>query len=133
NAEIFMGMPLAFAAFWLVRQSHCRWSAAQMVGVGVLIGIGTMLKPSGISMIFAAFPYVLMVGEGSRKNRFRLCGWMSAGIGIVGILALIHGWFLGWDDFIYATVTYRLTLQSSATVSLVHHIKALAHTAWTTV
>lgn len=133
NAEVFMGLPLAFAAFWLVRQAQERWSPAQLVGVGVLIGIATLLKPSGIAMVFTAIPFILLIGEGSRRNRFRLCGWLCAGIAIVGAAALIHGWFLGWHNFIYATITYRMTLQSSTTVTLLHHLRAIAHTAWTTV
>ena len=44
---------------------------------------------------------------------------------MIGIPALIHGWLLGWDDFIYATVTYRLTMQSSATVGVGHHLAAI--------
>ena len=44
----------------------------------------------------------------------------------VAIPTLIHGWFLGWQDFLYATITYRLTMQSSATVGIAQHIQALA-------
>lgn len=132
NAEVFMGLPLAFAAFWLVRQAQLRWSSAQLVAVGVLIGIGTLLKPSGIAMFFTAIPYIMAIGEGSRRNRLRLCGWLTGGIALVGIAALVHGWFLGWSDFIYATVTYRLTLQSSASVSVLHHADRFGSMVWTT-
>lgn len=132
NAEIFMGLPLAFAAFWLVRQAQVRWSTYQLVGAGVLIGIGTLLKPSGIAMLLTALAFILLAGEGSRRDRFRMSGWLVAGVTVVGVAALIHGWFLGWHDFIYATVTYRLTLQSSATVSMVHHAYRFVSTLWTT-
>lgn len=132
NAEGFMGMPLAFAAFWLVRQAQVRWTMRELFGVGVLIGIGTLLKPSGVVMLFTAFAFILMVGEGPRKQRLRYCGAIFAGIALVGVLTLLHGWYLGWDDFIYATVTYRLTLQSSATVSLIHHLQSLGSMAWNT-
>jgi 4-amino-4-deoxy-L-arabinose transferase-like glycosyltransferase len=124
NAEIFMGLPLAFVAFMLVRQAQSQWSLPQLFSAGVLIGIGTLLKPSGIVMLFTALAFILMVAPGPRKHRLRLCADLVAGVTVVGILALVHGWFLGWDDFIYATVTYRLTLQSSATVSLMHHLDA---------
>jgi len=133
NAEIFMGLPLAFAAFWLVRQAQDGWSARQMVGTGVLIGVGTLLKPSGIAMMLTAIPYILLIGTGSRRYRLQLCGWLSAGVGMVGIAALIHGWYLGWDNFIYATVTYRMTLQSSASVSLLHHAYRFGAMLWTMV
>ena len=49
-----MGMPAAFAAFWLLRMAQERWSPWQLVGVGVLIGLSTVLKPSGIVMLAAA-------------------------------------------------------------------------------
>ena len=29
---------------------------------------------------------------------------------------MIHGYLIGWDDFVYAAITYRINFQSSATV-----------------
>jgi 4-amino-4-deoxy-L-arabinose transferase-like glycosyltransferase len=133
NAEIFMGLPLTFAAFMLVRQAQTRWSWTQLFSVGVLIGIATLLKPSGIVMAFTAIAFILMVAPGPRKARLRLCLWLLGGVTLVGVGALIHGWFLGWSDFIYATVTYRLTLQSSATVSMLHHFASFGNMIWNTI
>jgi 4-amino-4-deoxy-L-arabinose transferase-like glycosyltransferase len=131
NAEIFLGLPAAFAAFWLLRQHQTGWSRWQLRGVGVLIGIATLLKPSGIVMAFVALAFIIVIVDRPLRERLRLCAAVGTGIVAVGIPTLIHGWYLGWDDFIYATMTYRLTHQSSATVGLVHHIQAVSSLIWT--
>jgi 4-amino-4-deoxy-L-arabinose transferase-like glycosyltransferase len=125
NAEIFMGLPAAFAVFWLLRQHQTGWSLWQLRGVGALIGIATLLKPSGIVMSFVAVAFVLILVERPLRECLRLCAAIGTGIAAVGIPTLIHGWYLGWGDFIYATVMYRLTHQSSATVGIAHHFQAL--------
>lgn len=125
NAEAFMGMPAAFAAFWLLRMAQTRWSTPQLVGVGMLVGLSTVLKPSGIVMLPVAWAMLWLGDDVSRRERLRRGGWVLLGLGIVGAATFIHGYFLGWDDFFYATVTYRLTLQSSATVSLSQHFRAI--------
>jgi len=130
NAEVFMGMPAAFAALWLLRMSQRGWSAWQLAGVGVLAGLSTLLKPSGIVTLFIAWAFIWLL-DGTRRQRLRRCGYVLAGISFVGIITLIHGYTLGWDDFIYATVTYRLTHQSSATVSLLHHLRAIGSLTYT--
>lgn len=126
NAEIFMGLPAAFAAFWLLRQQQMGWSMWQLGGVGVLIGLATLLKPAGITTLFVAIAFLLLIAEGTLRERLRLCAAVGIGIIAVAIPTLIHGWFLGWQDFLYATITYRLTMQSSATVGIAQHIQALA-------
>lgn len=125
NAEVFMGLPAAFAAFWLLRQQQTRWTRAGLIGIGILIGIATVLKPSGVVMLFVALAFIGMTAGGTRRERLRLCGIMLLGVTIVGIVTLLHGWYLGWGDFFYATITYRLTSQSSATVSTMHHLRAI--------
>lgn len=132
NAEVFMGLPAAFAAFWLLRQQQTRWTRTGLIGIGILIGLATVLKPSGIVMLFVALAFIWIVAEGTRRNRLRLCGILLIGITIVGIITLLHGWYLGWHDFFYATITYRLTHQSSATVSAMHHLRALGSLVWDT-
>jgi hypothetical protein len=44
---------------------------------------------------------------------------------LVVALTLLHGWYLGWHNFIYATLTYRLSAQSSVTVGLVYNLQAI--------
>jgi hypothetical protein len=50
---------------------------------------------------------------------------MSLGLAVIGVPSLAHGWFLGWNDFIYATVEYRLTAQSSVTKTLQGHLDGI--------
>jgi 4-amino-4-deoxy-L-arabinose transferase-like glycosyltransferase len=131
NAEVFMGMPAAFAALWLLRMSQQGWSSWQLAGVGVLSGFSTLLKPSGIVMLFVAWGFIWLVDDAPRQERLKRCAWVLLGIGLIGVITFIHGYTLGWDDFLYATVTYRLTLQSSATVSLFRHIWAIGSLTYT--
>lgn len=131
NAEIFMGLPAAFAAFWLLRMQQTRWTSAELAGVGILIGISTVLKPSGVVMLLVALSFISMVAGGTRREKLKLCMPVLGGVTIVGILTFLHGWYLGWNDFFYATITYRLTLQSSATVGIMRHLHALVSLAYT--
>jgi hypothetical protein len=131
NAEIFMGVPAAFAAFWLLRMSQERWSAPQLFAVGVLSGLATVLKPSGVVMLFTAWAFIWLVDDASRAERLKRGGWVLLGMSLVGAITFIHGYMLGWDDFFYATVTYRLTLQSSATVTVTGHLRSIGSLTYT--
>lgn len=131
NAEVFMGMPAAFAAFWLLRMAQERWSPWQLVGVGILTGVSTVLKPSGIVMLFVAWAFLWYVDHATRRERLARAGWVLLGTAIVGAITFIHGAFLGWDNFFYATVTYRLTLQSSATVTFTGHLWSIGSLTYT--
>lgn len=126
NAEVFMGLPAAFAALWLLSIGRHGWSTRHLAGVGVLIGLATILKPSGIVMLPVAWVFILMSREEPASVYARRCAAVLAGIVVVAIPIAIHGIYLGWSDFIYATVTYRLTQQSSASVGLAHNVVRLA-------
>lgn len=131
NAEIFMGAPAALVALWLYRLARTGWHGGQLVAIGVLIGITSSLKPSGAVMFPVAIAYIWMLGirmpgAGCDKRvLIRRMLQVAGGVAIVGMLSLLHGWYLGWSNFIYATVTYRLTAQSAATVGFEHHIAAI--------
>ena len=130
NAEAFMGLPAALAAAWLLRLSRDGWARWQLVGVGVLIGLATSLKPSGLVMLLVAIAFISMAGRSaSRQQRWSRMWPILAGLAAVGAASLLHGWYLGWDDFFYATISYRLTAQSAATVGVDHNIAAIARLA----
>ncbi|HYI25943.1 MAG TPA: glycosyltransferase family 39 protein [Thermomicrobiales bacterium] len=131
NSEMFMGCPVAVAMLWLLwigRNGCSRW---QLTGTGILLGIAISLKPSAATMVPVALAFILLVADpASIRIRLARCGWVVFGVAVAGILSLVHGWILGWDDFVYATITYRLHAQSAATVGLGHNIEAIGRLSW---
>lgn len=125
NAEVFAGMPAAFAAFWLLRQAQTKWTIRGLIGIGVLIGLSTVLKPSGGTMWLAAIAFLMIYGDDARKTRFKRCGWITLGVGLVATITFIHGWTLGWHDFFYATVTYRFVQQSALSYGWLHNLRQI--------
>jgi hypothetical protein len=109
----------------MIRGIETRWAHHWVFLTGVLAGVATMLKPSGIVMLPIAIFAIVATTRGHGGQWRVPVGWLLAGIATVGIPAVIHGWALGWSDFLYATVTYRLTLQSSATVGVSHHLASV--------
>ncbi len=125
NAEMFMILPSAWSVWTMIRGIETRWAHHWVFLTGVLAGVATMLKPSGIVMLPIAVFAIVATTRGQEGQWRAPVGWLLAGIAIVGIPTAIHGWMLGWSDFLYATVTYRLTLQSSATVGFSHHLASI--------
>lgn len=126
NAEMFMVLPAAWSIWTLIRAMETAWAAHWVLLTGVLIGVATMLKPSGIVMAPVAVVAIIAMARRDPGRAWRApLLWLLAGITMIGVPALVHGWLLGWSDFLYATVTYRLTMQSSATVGIAHHLAAL--------
>ncbi|HEV2067857.1 MAG TPA: glycosyltransferase family 39 protein [Thermomicrobiales bacterium] len=126
NSEMFMGFPIALAALWLLRTSRTGWNPWHLVGIGLLLGIATSVKPAAAVMFPVTWAFILKLEDSaSLRERLRRSLFVAAGITIVGILSLLHGWYLGWNDFIYATFIYRVTAQSSATVGLQHNLEAI--------
>ncbi|MDQ4099021.1 MAG: glycosyltransferase family 39 protein [Chloroflexota bacterium] len=128
NAEIFMSLPAAIAALVLLQSARAGWSTRGLVLTGVLIGIATLLKPSGIVMLPVAWAFIYLDVERPRRAQHRRSAAVLAGVVIAASPSLIHGIIIGWDEYLYATVTYRLTSQSSATVGWDHHLRALLGT-----
>jgi 4-amino-4-deoxy-L-arabinose transferase-like glycosyltransferase len=127
NAEVFMALPAAASVWLLLRASRRDWGASSLIVVGVLAGVATLLKPSGVVMVAVALAYIYLASlEGRRAITVRSL-WVLLGTAIAVAPALIHGWMIGWDGFIYASVTYRLHFQSSATVGPMHHLIALGN------
>ncbi|MDQ2682086.1 MAG: glycosyltransferase family 39 protein [Chloroflexota bacterium] len=128
NAEIFMALPAAISILTLLRAYERGWSVSWLVLTGILVGISTQLKPSGIVMIGVAALFVaLMARESVQFSRVvsARIGAVLGGFGISLLPAIYHGIRVGWDAWLYASVTYRLTRQSTPTSSLEHHLSAL--------
>ncbi len=131
NAEMFMGFPAALARLWLLWIGRTGWSRWQLAGTGALIGIAISLKPSAATIWPVAIAFIVLVAtSGTWRQRIQRSGWLTLGVTIIGLLSLLHGWWLGWSDFVYATFTYRLHAQSAATVGLQHNLEAIGRLAW---
>lgn len=133
NAEVFMALPAAAAAWLLLRACRQGWGRVSLIGVGALAGLATVLKPSGVVMIPIAIAFVALTSLDGNRAILRRSLWIVLGVAIIAAPTLIHGWMIGWHQFIFASVTYRLEYQSSTTVSAMHHVRAIGklfHRTW---
>jgi 4-amino-4-deoxy-L-arabinose transferase-like glycosyltransferase len=133
NAEVFMALPAAIAAWLLLQQPRTGWSRRSLVLIGVLAGFATLLKPSGLVMLPVAVAFAWLEGKADPRVAARRSGWLALGFAAALAPALVHGWLIGWDAFVYAAIAYRITEQSSLTVGPLHHVVhlgALAADAW---
>ncbi|MDQ3779482.1 MAG: glycosyltransferase family 39 protein [Chloroflexota bacterium] len=124
NAEVFMALPAAGAVWLLWRAATTGWRRWPLVAAGVSIGLATLLKPSGIVVIGVGLALIWLL-ESRNRTLLQRAGWLIAGFGLALLPALAHGWWIGWDAYLYAAVTYRPTSQSSATAGLDHQLLAL--------
>lgn len=125
NAEVFLALPAAALAWLLLRASRRDWHCSALVAVGVCAGLATLLKPSGLVMLPTALVFLWLVGRGAGAPMVRRTLAIGTGFVIAIMPALVHGWLVGWQAFVFAAVTYRMRHQSSATASLPHHLHAL--------
>ena len=129
NAETFMAVPAAFAIITLIRAWERNWSPVWLAATGLLIGIATQLKPSGVMSLFVAIGFIAVMTVDT-DHFVRLTARRSLpvmlGFGTSLVPAIYHGYRIGFDAFVYGSVGYRLTRQSSATGSVHHHVRALS-------
>lgn len=125
NAEIFMGAPAAISAAAMLVATRRNWPWTALVTAGIMAGLATLLKPAGIVMYPLALMVIWRLGDGPWRLQLRRAGLVGLGLAAVGIPTLIHGWMLGWSEFTYATITYRISAQSSLTVGVYHNVRAL--------
>jgi 4-amino-4-deoxy-L-arabinose transferase-like glycosyltransferase len=121
NAEVFMALPAAAAAWLLLRWARRGGGRGTLVAVGMLAATATLLKPSGVVMLPVAIGFVWLADGVSWRVTSARWGWLCGGFALGMVPALIHGWLVGWHDFVYASFTYRLEYQSSATATWAHH------------
>lgn len=125
NAEVFMALPCAAAAWLMLRAQQRGWVWHLLFFIGVLSSFATLLKPSGIVMIPVAMLFIVAVGNGGVRDAVRRITWLWLGV-LAGVApALIHGYMVGWDNFVFASVTYRIDYQSSATVNWHQHLHSI--------
>jgi 4-amino-4-deoxy-L-arabinose transferase-like glycosyltransferase len=121
NAEVFMALPSAAVAWLLWRWVQRGGGRGSLVAVGALAAVATLLKPSGVVMLPVALGFVWLIGGASWRQAIGRSAWIGSGFALGMVPALVHGWLVGWHDFVYASVAYRLEYQSSATVTRAHH------------
>ena len=128
NAEVFMALPVAAGAWLLLRAIGLPEGRARRWHLGAVGGcaaLALLLKPSGLVLLPMAVAFLwLRAPAGPRASAARL--WpVLAGFAAILAPALIHGWYLGWHEYIFAAVTYRLSYQSTTTASFAHQMEAL--------
>lgn len=122
NAEVFMALPAIGGVWLLLRAQERGWAAGTLALVGGLATVATLMKPSGIVMFPVALAFIALVGAGGWNAVARRGGWVLGGGAVALLPALIHGWVVGWDAFVYAAITYRVTHQSSLTAGMERHL-----------
>jgi hypothetical protein len=133
NAEVFMALPSAAAVLTLLKSWDHDWSRWRLLLTGGLIGAATLLKPTAIVMLFVGAAFAGLVGDGSPFAIIRRWWWIGFGFGLAIAPAFIDGYLTGWHNFIYASITYRMTHQSSMQQGFIHHlasIKDMSGRAW---
>jgi len=125
NAEVFMALPAAGCVVVLYRAFKRGWTPILLIATGLLIGVATLLKPSGIVMLPVAIAFTWIATDASNRMVMKRSAWISLGFFAALAPAFIHGYLVGWDNFVFASITYRITHQSSATNSATHHAHAL--------
>ncbi|MEA2582244.1 MAG: hypothetical protein QOF33_329 [Thermomicrobiales bacterium] len=134
NAEVFLALPSAVALWLLLRLRADRWPAANLLAIGGLAGMATLLKPSGVVVLPIAVGFLWFEGAAGVRTALRRSAVVTAGFGAALAPAFVHGWLIGWDDFLFASITYRLQHQSSLTVGPLNHAvslgRMLLHSWW---
>lgn len=125
NAEVFMALPAAGGAMLLWRASRFGWRPHHLMLAGALIAIATFMKPSGIVMLPVAYAFAWLATDVALRDVIRRSLWVSGGFLAALAPAFVHGYLVGWDNFVFASITYRITNQSSATNSVTQHVNAL--------
>jgi hypothetical protein len=128
NAEIFMALPASLAIITLIRAFERNWNPAWLAATGLLIGIATQLKPSAVTSLIVVVGFIaVMVVDTDHFVRLTMRRSLPVmlGFGASLVPALYHGYRVGFDAFVYGSVGYRITRQSSANGSIHHHVRAL--------
>ncbi len=97
NAEVFMIAASTLSAYFMWRK---RWFTA-----GLLVGVAVLLKPSGGAALVFGLLWLLQLRAPRRD-------WLAlvAGTALPLLLAFLHGVItVGADDYLYATVFFRLS------------------------
>jgi hypothetical protein len=91
-----------------------------LFAAGAAGAFGVLMKQSGFDGLLVALVVVLAT-RGSRRK----AGWLVAGAAVPLVLSAIHGALVGWHDYWYAVVGYKLSVSSGAGSGLARRLAAL--------
>jgi Dolichyl-phosphate-mannose-protein mannosyltransferase len=112
NAEVFMALPSAVAAWLLLRLKPDGWPRLHLLAIGGLAGLATLLKPCGLVVLPIAVAFAWLEGTAGAGTAVRRTGWLALGFAAALAPAFVHGWLIGWNDFLFAAITYRVAHQN---------------------
>jgi hypothetical protein len=64
-----------------------------------------------------ALGFLMLVGSRDLRTIVHRCLWCVMGTAVIGVVSLAHGYKVGWDQYWFATVTFRTRYQSTAASS----------------
>jgi 4-amino-4-deoxy-L-arabinose transferase-like glycosyltransferase len=129
NAEVFMALPSAIGILALLRSFDLNWSRRWLTLAGIMTGVATLMKPSGIVILLVGAAFVGLASAGGTRAVLGRWGWLIFGFIAALAPALIQGYLVGWDNFIFASVTYRMFHQSGMQKGPMHQVTAVLNMA----
>jgi hypothetical protein len=106
NGELAAALP-ATAAVTAVLAWRRDGRSVWLVAAGAAGAVGVLMKQSGFDGLLVALVVVLAT-NGCRRR----AGWVLAGAAVPLGLAAVHGVLVGWHDYWYAVVGYKLSASS---------------------
>lgn len=127
NAETFMNLPIAVSAFFILRAGSKGSPVADSFLAGILAGVATQIKPSGLAVFIFGCLYVLFMTLRKREAMptsflVKGLGGLTLGFALSLIPALTHGFMVGWDRFIYAAIGFSATRASPISHPMLFHV-----------
>jgi 4-amino-4-deoxy-L-arabinose transferase-like glycosyltransferase len=126
NGEVFMALPLAAAALVMLRGNRVGWPRRHLLGAGLLVGLATVIKPSAMFMLPAFILFIWLTSDRRGVVPVRRWVWLGTGFALAIVPAAVHGWYVGWDKYVFAVITYRSRYQSFTTSPPAHQLVSVA-------
>ena len=127
NGELFLNLPATVSAFLLLSAGKSKSQLAWYFAAGLAAGIATQIKPSGLASLILGIMYASYLAS-KRENRpvlpwlIRTYTGLLVGFAVSLLPALAHGWFIGWDRYVYAAIGFSLSHSSPISYPLSYHL-----------
>jgi hypothetical protein len=127
NGELAAALPVTGAVTaslaWR-RGPRPRW----LIVAGVAAGLGVLMKQSGFDGLIVALAVVLAHEGGARRRRAN-AAVLATGAAVPLAASALHGVLVGWGNYWFAVVGYKLSAPSGASLDVRGRLGALA-TSW---